>query len=126
MGMRINDGKLLRPQDEPIVAQVSFDWDSILVEALTRRGELRRQKWVIKQREQELIASKNFLLPSLDLVGRYRWRGLGRDLLRQHDTDTPVAANAQQAASDEFNNAWENVLNGDFQEWQLGFEFRVT
>jgi len=125
MGMSINDGKLLRPQDEPIIAQVNFDWGSILVEALTRRGELRRQKWVIKQREQELIASQNFLLPSLDLVGRYRWRGLGRDLLKQHDPATPAAPVAGDLDAVAFNNAAENLFGGNFQEWQLGFEFSM-
>ncbi|MDA1161891.1 MAG: TolC family protein [Planctomycetota bacterium] len=125
MGLPINDGKLLRPNDEPILAEIAFDWDSILVEALTRRAELRRQKWVIKQREQELIASKNFLLPRLDMVGRYRWRGLGRDLLQQH---TPsVSGTATQADLDisALNNAWGTLLNGDFQEWHLGFEFSM-
>lgn len=125
MGLPINDGKLLRPQDEPILAQVNFDWNSILVEALTRRGELRRQKWVIKQREQELIASKNFLLPTLDLVGRYRWRGLGRDLLKQHDPSTPTTATAGDLDNVSFNNAAENLFGGNFQEWQLGFEFSM-
>jgi outer membrane protein TolC len=125
MGVPINDGKLLRTQDEPIVAQVTFDWDSILVESLTRRGELRRQKWVIKQREQELIASRNFLLPSLDLVGRYRWRGLGRDLLKQHDPSTPTTATAGDLDNVSFNNAAENLFGGNFQEWQLGFEFSM-
>jgi outer membrane protein TolC len=113
MGQTINTGTLLRPSDEPILAQVSFDWDSILVEALTRRPELRRQKWLVKQREQELIAAQNFLLPELDLVGRYRWRGLGRDLLQQHSN------------GDHFNNAWGNLLSGDYQEWQLGVEVAV-
>jgi len=125
MGMKINDGKLLRPQDEPILAQVTFDWDSILVEALTRRGELRRQKWLVKQREQELIASKNFLLPTLDVVGRYRWRGLGKDLLKQYDSPTPTMATAGDLAAVSFNNAAENLLSGNFQEWQLGFEFSM-
>jgi hypothetical protein len=125
MGSPINDGQLMRPEDEPIVAQVTFDWDSILVEALSRRGELRRQKWVIKQREQELIASRNFLLPSLDLVGRYRWRGLGRDLLKQHDPGIGVPATAGDLDTVAFNNAWENLLGGNFQEWQLGFEFSM-
>ena len=125
MGMPINDGKLMRTQDEPIVAQVTFDWDAILVESLTRRAELRRQKWVIKQREQELIASKNFLLPTLDLVGRYRWRGLGRDLLKQHDPSTPATAAAGDLDAVTFNNAAENLFGGNFQEWQLGFEFSM-
>lgn len=125
MGMSINDGKLMRPEDEPIVAQVQFDWDSILVESLTRRGELRRQKWVIKQREQELIAARNFLLPQLDVVGRYRWRGLGRDLLKQHDPGIAAPAAAGDLDTVTFNNAWENLLDGNFQEWQLGFEFSM-
>lgn len=113
LGQPINTGKLLRPADEPIMAQVSFDWDSILVEALTRRPELRRQKWIVKQREQELIAAQNFLLPELDVIGRYRWRGLGQDLLRQY------------SSGGRFNNAWENLLGGDYQEWQLGVELAV-
>ena len=34
-------------------------------EALSRRVEIRRQKWLVKSRELELIASRNFLLPEL-------------------------------------------------------------
>ena len=125
MGLPINDGTLVRPQDEPILAEVIFDWDAILVEALTRRAELRRQKWIVKQREQELIASRNFLLPQLDLIGRYRWRGLGRDLLRQHSQDIPASGDPLLLDGAVFNNAWGNLLDGDFQEWQLGFEFSM-
>jgi outer membrane protein TolC len=113
LGEQINTGSLLRPSDEPILAQVEFDWDSILVEAMTRRPELRRQKWIVKQREQELIAAQNFLLPELDVVGRYRWRGMGHDLLEQH------------GSRGRFDNAWGNFLTGDYQEWQLGLELAV-
>jgi|GEM_PF-282561 len=113
LGEHINTGQLLRPADEPILAQVTFDWDSILIEAMTRRPELRRQKWIVKQREQEMIAAQNFLLPELDVVGRYRWRGLGHDLLEQH------------GSRGRFDNAWGNFLTGDYQEWQLGLELAV-
>ncbi len=113
LGEQINTGQLLRPSDEPILAQVSFDWDSILIEAMTRRPELRRQKWGVKQREQELIAARNFLQPQLDVVGRYRWRGLGHDLLEQH------------GSRGRFDNAWGNFLSGDYQEWQLGLEMSM-
>ncbi len=113
LGEHINTGTLLRPSDEPILAQVQFDWDSILIEAMTRRPELRRQKWVVKQREQELIAARNFLQPELDVVGRYRWRGLGQDLIRQHTNDP------------KFGDAWGNLLSGDYQEWQLGLEMSM-
>jgi outer membrane protein TolC len=110
MALPVNDGVLLRTKDEPIMSRVVFDWDSVLVEALTRRAELRRQKWIVKQRELELQAMHNFLKPNLDVVGRYRWRGFGHDLFDQ-DSDER-----------RFNNAVENFTEGDFQEWQIGAE----
>ena len=113
MGISINNGHLMRPADEPIEAKVVFDWDSILVESLTRRAELRRQKWVVKRREKELQASANFLLPSLDMIGRYRWRGFGHDYLPQ-GTDRG-----------RFDNAWEDLFGGDNQEWQVGLELSM-
>ncbi len=111
MGIPISDGSLLRPVDEPMQAKVVFDWSEVLVETLARRAELRRQQWVIKQGELRLAATRNFLLPRLDAVGRYRWRGLGHDLL---DPNT--------ASPDPFNNAYGNMTSGNFQEWQLGVE----
>ncbi len=80
MGLPVNDGRLIRPSDEPTEAAVKFDWECSLLDALARRSELRRQLWSIKQRELELIAVKNFLLPRLDLVASARTEGLGDDL----------------------------------------------
>lgn len=112
IGMQINDGHLLRPADEPIMAKVSFDWGEILVESLIRRAELRRQKWAIRRSELELIAARNFLLPRVDAIGRYRFRGLGRSLLDPNGN-----------SPDPFDNAYGNMTSGKFQEWQLGVEF---
>jgi hypothetical protein len=115
VGLPISDGRLIRPSDEPQLAKAVFEWDVILAESLSRRTELRRQKWLIKRRELELLAGKNLLLPRFDAIGRYRWRGFGKDLLDQnHHNDKGV-----------FNNAWGNMLGGQFQEWQLGFEFSM-
>jgi outer membrane protein TolC len=111
MGIPISDGLLLRPIDEPMLAKVVFDWNEVLVETLARRAELRRQQWRIKRGELHLAATRNFLLPRLDAVGRYRWRGLGHDLLDPNG-DSP----------DPFDNAYGNLTGGDFQEWQLGVE----
>lgn len=109
MGMTINDGRLIRPSDEPLAAKVEYDWDVTLMEGLTRRAELRRQKWQIRKREAELEANKNFLKPQLDVMGRYRFRGFGQDLF-------PAGGTGQ------FNNAIDDLLSGNFQEWQAGFE----
>lgn len=114
MGLPPSDNKLLRPTDEPIAAKVDFDWPQVTAEASTRRAELRRQKFQIRRRELELIASKNNLLPRLDGVGRYRWRGFGDTLFPDKDPPLP-----------RFDNAYEDLTSGDFQEWQLGFELNV-
>ena len=77
MGIPISDGTLLRPVDELMMAKVVFDWNEVLVEALARRAELRQQQWRIQRGELRLAATRNFLLPRLDAVGRYRWRRPG-------------------------------------------------
>lgn len=113
MGVPINDGRLIRPVDEPPMARVVFDWEEVLLESLARRVELRRQRWAIKLRELELSASRNYLYPQLDAVGRYRWRGFGKDLIDPH------------RGGGEFDNAFKNLTSGDFQEWTLGFEMNL-
>jgi hypothetical protein len=79
LGLPINGEYLLRPSDEPSKAKIDFDWDSISAEALTLRSELHQQRLNISKREMELLAAKNFLLPTLDFVSIYRLRGLDKD-----------------------------------------------
>lgn len=129
LGIAATDGSMLRPAEEPEMAEVIFDWHEVLQEALSRRVEVRRQKWNVKSRQLELKASRNFLLPRLDLVGRYRWRGFGRDLFRQHESaaatrdivNSPDNVNSRFDNS-RFNNAYDNLFNGDFQGWTVGAE----
>ena len=64
----------------------------------------------IIKRELELLASTNFLLPRVDAVGRYRFRGLGNHLINSDRQDM------------RFDNAFQDLTTGDFQEWQLGIE----
>ena len=110
MGLSMSDGKLIRPADEPTTARVAFDWCGIHCEALTRRVEIRREKWEIKRRELELIAARNFLLPRIDAVGRYRWLGLGDELINQNHNEF-----FEQDSS-----AFGVLTSGEFQNWQLG------
>jgi len=112
LGLPPNDGRLIRPSDEPSLVRVSFDWDQTLQDALVQRVELRRQRWTIKRRELELVASRNFLLPRLDASGIYRWRGFGDDLLGYN--------NAAQ-----FDNAFQTLFDGNYQEWQLGLTMQM-
>ncbi len=113
LGLADNDGRLIRPVDEPSTVRIHFAFEEILAEALCRRVELRRQRWLIKRRELEYIASQNFLYPRLDAIALYRWRGFGDDLLDPSGDNPP------------FDNAFEELTGGDFQEWRLGLEFSV-
>ena len=117
MGLSHSDGRLIRPGDRPTAASVHFDWGTIHAEALARRSEIRRQKWQIKRRELELIATKNNLMPRLDLTGRYRFLGAGDDFLRSDDTGVrPFGVGS---------NAFESLVTGDYQEWEAGFQLSM-
>jgi outer membrane protein TolC len=119
MGISPSDGRLIRPADEPTTARITFDWQQALVEALSRSAELRKQKWVIKQRELELIAAKNLILPRLDLVGRWRFLGMGQDLINQIYNPYEAASADPLQGSD----AYSTLFSGQFQEWQAGAQF---
>ena len=117
MGLSVSDGRLIRPADEPTTAKMAFDWAGIHSEALTRRVEVRKEKWVIKKREMELIAARNYLLPRLDATGTYRWLGLGDDLINP--------ARGQGVFNQPGSTAFGVLTSGDFQEWQLGLQLSV-
>ncbi|HUP77139.1 MAG TPA: TolC family protein, partial [Pirellula sp.] len=106
VGLAINDGTLIHPSDKPTVAKIMHDWNSSIHDALTRREELRKQRWIVKQRELELIGHRNFLKPQLDMVSQYRMRGFGQDLVGS-------------------GSATSSLFNGQYQEWQLGLEYQM-
>jgi len=116
MGLSMSDGRLIRPSDQPTTARVAFDWQGIHCEAITRRVEIRKEKWEIKRRELELIAARNMMLPRLDAVGRYRWLGLGNDL---------ISDSGGQNFNLEDSTAWGVLTSGQFQEWQLGLQLSM-
>jgi hypothetical protein len=111
MGIPATDGRLIRPSDDPLMARAVFDWGESVELCLLRRSELRRQLWIIKSRELELLASRNFLRPRLDLVGLYRWRGFGDEIFGNEDipNDSVLA----------------DLFGGDLQGWQMGLEFNA-
>ena len=119
MGISASDGRLIRPADEPTTARITFDWQQSLVEALSRSAELRKQKWVIKQRELELVAAKNLVLPRLDMVGRWRFLGMGQDLINQDYQPYGADGDDQLVGTD----AYSTLFSGQFQEWQAGAQF---
>ena len=113
-GLPAADGSLIRTSEEPTTAEIVPDWESSLQEALTLRPEIQKQHITLKKREMELLAAQNFLNPRLDAVGRYRFRGMGDDL---------IAGGTQGGSTPA--SSLGNLGTGDYQEWMMGVELTV-
>jgi len=113
LGLSVNDGRIIRPSDEPITAEFKPDWYVALAEALTRRTELRRQKWNIKSLSLQLRAAENLVNPRLDVVGAYNVNMFGNNLFSQSDDDV-MGRN--------LNSAYETLTQGNQTGWQLGIQ----
>ncbi|TWT80868.1 Outer membrane efflux protein [Planctomycetes bacterium CA13] len=111
IGLPATDGRLIRPMTEPTDVRVVFDWESALGQALTRRVEVRRERFNVQKREMELTAARLNRRPQLDFLGLYRWRGLGDELISDKDGDR--------------DNLYGSITGGNYQEWQAGIEFNM-
>lgn len=111
LGMAQSDGNLLRPADEPLLASVSYEWQPLAELSIDSRVELRQQRWRLKQRELELLASRNFLLPRLDATATFRNNGFGDDLLG--------------GGAGRFASAGKDAFSGDHNEVEFGVQLNV-
>lgn len=107
IGMPQSDERLVWPQDEPSPVETVYDWDSLSNNAVVSRVEVRQQSRRVRQRELELLASKNFLLPRFDAVATFRNNGFG-------DSLTGEGARFASAAQD--------LFSGDHNEWEFGVQ----
>jgi len=111
MGLPLSDEKLLRPSDLIPLAPITYDWESLVASSMVDRVELRRQAIVVRQQQAKLVASKNFLLPQLDVIGRYRVRGFGDDLA---------------GSGPRFASSYTDFFSLDHQEFEFGVEWGMT
>jgi outer membrane protein TolC len=119
MGWASSDGRLVRPSDKPAIGMAQFDFDGSINEMLSRSVDLRRQRWIIKQRELELLSAKNQMLANVDLSFIYRYVGVGSSLLDQGGNGPfPPEPRTNPSPS-----AWEELLGGDFQEAAVRLDF---
>ena len=114
IGLPASENSLLRPGDDPTLAEMMFDWDLVRQESMNQRAELRQQQTRVRRREMELVAARNFLNPRLDAFGRYRLRGFGDNLIS--------GGERYGTAPD---SALGNLSTGDLQGWTAGVEFSV-
>lgn len=111
LGLKVNDGTVLRPGEEPVSAKIVVDWQAAVAEALTRRVELRKQKWNIKSLQLQLKASKSLLKPSLNFNAGYHLNGFGNELVGGDDVVS--------------GNAYETLVDGQQPGWDLGLTMNV-
>lgn len=117
LGLPANDGRIIRPADEPVTAEFVPEWHICLAEALTRREELRRQKWNIKSLDLQLTAAQNLANPQFNFVSSYQINGFGRRLIA--DEGDPGAPNA------EIQSMYDNLWRADNTGWGAGFQFNL-
>jgi outer membrane protein TolC len=116
-GLPLNDGRIIRPADEPITAEFKPDWNADLAMALTRRVELRRQKWNIKSSELQMEAAKSLTKPRLDMVSSYQLNGFGDTLMSDHSKDG--------ITNEGFHNFYDSLLRGNQTSWSTGFQMSM-
>lgn len=117
LSLPVNDGRIIRPIDDPITARLEPDWATCLIDALSNRAEIRRQKWNIKSLELQLLAAENLTLPRFDFLASYQHNGFGDHLLGgSRDGVSP---------GNNLGSAYGTLLGGDQTGWNLGFEFSM-
>ena len=109
VSLPMNDGTVLRPSTEPTRAEFKPDWNSSILNGLTQRVELRRQKWQIKSLQLQLNAARSLVRPSLDAVGSYGINGFGDQLISQGGS-----------------NGYGSMTGGDdLATWSMGLEMSM-
>ena len=108
IGLPMNDGEVLRPSTEPVLEQLSPDWETAANDGLAQRIELRRQKWQIRSLKLQLDAARSLVRPQLDAVGSYAVMGNGDAMLSQ--------------SSD---SVYGSMTADDLDTWSMGLEMSL-
>jgi len=61
LGIAQDDGRLIRPQDEPVADEVTFDWKAALASALANNVDMVRQRHKIQELELQHAAARGRL-----------------------------------------------------------------
>ena len=112
LGLAVNDGRIIRPADDPLEAEYVVNWESSLLDALTRRVELRRQKWQIKSLQLQYKAAENVAHPQLNLVSAYQLNGFGSNL-------------ASYQSQPQYNSMYSSLTGGNLTGWYAGLQFSM-
>ena len=118
LGLPVNDGRIIRPVDEPISAELIPDWNACLADALLKRPEIRRQKWEIQSLSLQMRAAENLTQPRLDFVGSFQVNGYGDKFFGERRDNNP-------SINPRVDHALESIATADETGWNLGVEFSM-
>lgn len=116
-GLPSADGQILRPSDDPTISQFIPDWNLSLAEALTRREELRKQKWNIKSLELQLKAADSLTNPQLNFVSNWQVNGFGNDLFGENLPQGQPGYNLQSM--------YRTLFDASQTGWNFGLQFSM-
>ncbi|RPI88802.1 MAG: TolC family protein [Planctomycetaceae bacterium] len=116
-GLPSSDGQILRPSDDPTITRFEPDWNLCLAEALTKREELRKQKWNVKSLELQLTAAESLANPSLNFVSNWQTNGFGNNLWGENLPPGTPGYNLQSA--------YRTLFNGQQTGWNVGVQFSM-
>ena len=111
MGISPSDGRLFRPSSVPTVAPLKLNWGEIRAEALARSPQLRKQRWDVKSKELQALASRNYLLPRLDLNASYRFNGIGEHWIESNNNPS---------------SAYGSMTRDGYGDWNLGITLQKS
>ena len=120
LGLPVNDGKIIRPADNPLEGEYVAQWESILIDGLTRRLELRRQKWQIKSLQLQCKAAESVVNPQLNLVSSYQLNGLGQNLLGPNSPGNNLSYGYTGPYS-----SYGALTQGAQSGWSVGVQFAM-
>ena len=117
VGLPVNDGRVLRPSDDPAIAEYVPGWESSLQQGLRYRTELRAQKFRIKSLQLQLKAARSLIRPSVNAVGSYDINGFGDRLLAYDRTD-PVTGRPLRSG-------YGSLTGAGLESWTAGVEVTI-
>jgi outer membrane protein TolC len=113
----------LMPTTEADTTPIAVDLEAALANAFSERPEMTIQKLVVDNLELDSRVLRNLKRPALDLELRYGYNGLGGDVLIPGDPGDPTAPPAGVIPGG-WGDAWDQIVDRDFDGWQAGLQFR--
>ena len=112
LGLPVSDGRLIRPADDPELVPLPENWNGVVVQALSRRPQLKRTKYNLRSLQLQLKAARKLVKPRLDFISSYRVNGFGDEL-------------AGEGGSQPFDSFYGSIGASQLEGWTLGFNFNM-